>query len=397
MSLVKRGKKVLSPALGHYTQLEIEKGIGSYLIGKNKKKYLDFACGIAVTNTGHCHPQVVSAAIRQVKKIIHNCAGVTYTDANIEYLEKLQKVVPIKNAHFFLTQSGSEAIEGAIKCAKQVTKKQEILVLKGGFHGRTYAALSATSSNPKYKEGYGKMVPGIKIVPRDLTKIKKAITKNTAAILTELVLGEGGYEANDSHFIRQLRKLCTQKKVLLMIDEVQTGFGRTGKLFASDWYNLIPDIMTLAKGIASGFPLGVIVIKPELSKKWPTSSHGGTYTGNLVACAAASATLAVIKKEIPKMKTKIKILDDQLQKILKKYPNVFSKISGLGYMKAIHLKNKQIAKPFLDLALKNQLLLITTGKDGDGIRIVPPVTISTNDLTKGLKILDKVAGELLTP
>lgn len=387
MELSQRGNNVISQVLGHYTQLEVVKGSGAYLFDKNGKKYLDFASGIAVTSTGHCHPAVVAAAEKQLKKIIHNCAGVTYNETNISCAEKIQSVVPIKNSRIFFTQSGSEAIEGALKAAKYVSQRDGIIALKRGFHGRTMGAMSITSSKPYYSEGYGELMPNSYIADHFIAAIDKLNNGQIAAIITEPVQGEAGYVAHNKKFIQDLRKYCTEKNIYLIFDEVQSGFGRTGKMFASEWYGVEPDIMALAKGIASGFPLGAVVMKQEISDKWDTSKHGGTYTGNLVSCAAAIATIDIIKKELPKMAKKTALFTDTLASLVIKYPNILKKQTGLGFMIGLQCKNKDTASYIMKIALEKGLLLINCGPKGDTLRLVPPITISIAELKKGLDII----------
>ncbi|MDR1997312.1 MAG: aminotransferase class III-fold pyridoxal phosphate-dependent enzyme [Candidatus Margulisbacteria bacterium] len=394
MNLVERSDRVLSRVLSHFTELEIERGSGSYLYGLDGKAYLDFASGIAVTGTGHCHPEVVRAAMEQLKKLIHNCAGVTYASANIELAEKLQKIVPIKDARFFLTQSGSEAVEGALKAAKYVSGKSGIIALQGGFHGRTMGALSVTTSKKSYTDGYGELLPHTFIAAPDLDSVAKLNNGNIAAVITELVRGEGGYSALDREFIRQLRAYCSEKNIYLIIDEVQSGFGRTGKMFAAEWFDLEPDIMSLAKGIASGFPLGAVVLKKAISDAWKPSAHGGTYTGNPVACAAGVATLDILTGELPRMPAKIKAVEEACDRLIAKYPRVFIRRQGLGYMIGLVCASGGICGALRQAALAQGLLLISSGSGGEVVRLAYPVTASIPELEKGFALLDRAAGEL---
>jgi len=384
--LISRAEKTLSNVLGHYTRLEVIKGKGSLLFTADGKKLLDFASGIAVTNTGHCHPEVVKAIKAQADSLIHNCAGVTYAEPIISYAEKLKKIIPVKDARFFFNQSGSEAVEAAIKAARYTTKKPMILALDRGFHGRTYAAMSATSSNPKYSRGYGKLVADIKVVKRDLKFIKKYQPDKVAAVITELVLGEAGYLAEDKFFIKSLADYCQKNKILLIIDEVQTGFARTGKMFACEWYGIKPDIIALAKAMASGLPMGAVAMNKKISDSWTTSAHGGTFGGNPVAAAAASATLDVLSKELPLMPKKIKLIDQYLDLI----KDMGYGSTGLGFMRGIQLRSAQQFLEVQSKAVSRGLLLISNGKSGDVIRLAPPVTISLKDLNKGMQIITEI-------
>ena len=394
MNLVERGNNVLSNVLGHYTQLEVVSGKGAYLIGADGRKYLDFASGIAVTNTGHHQPKIIKAAKAQLDKIIHNCAGVTYNETNIACAEKIQSIVPIKESRIFFTQSGSESVEGALKAAKFASQKDGIIALKNGFHGRTMGALSVTSSKEHYSSGYGKLVPNTYFADHNMESIKELNNGKIAAVITELVQGEAGYIAHDKKFIQELAAYCKKEKIFLIIDEVQSGFGRTGKMFASQWYEIEPDIMCLAKGIAAGLPLGAVVMKKEISDKWETSKHGGTYTGNLVSCAAAIANIELIKQELPKMEKKIEFFKKNIDKLIKDYPNVFKKRSGLGFMIGLHCKNKETTGFIGKLALEKGLLLINCGPNGDCIRLAPPITVSTKEIKQALAIIEKICQEI---
>lgn len=393
MNLKERSDQVLSRVLSHFTDLEVIKGKGSYLYGSDGKKYLDFASGIAVTGTGHCHPQIVKAATAQLKNLIHNCAGVTYHRANVEFAEALQRIVPIKDARIFLCQSGSEAVEGCLKAAKYVSKKSGIIALKQGFHGRTMGALSVTSSKQLYRDGYGDLMPNTFFAEHDLASVKKLNNGNIAAVILELVQGEAGYTAFDKKFVQDLRKYCTENKIFMIIDEVQSGFARTGKMFACEWYDLEPDLMSMSKGIASGLPLGAVVMKKEISDSWHTSAHGGTFTGNLVACAAGTATIDVLQKELPKMPAKIAKLAAGLDELIKKHPQTYVNRTGIGFMIGFGCKDGETVKKVRANALADGLLLISSGPHGEKLRLAPPITISLKEIEEGLKILD-LAGSL---
>jgi 4-aminobutyrate aminotransferase len=395
MNLKERADKLLSKVQAHYyPDLEVKSGKGSYVYGLDGRKILDFSCGVAVTSTGHCHPKVVAAIAKQAKNMIHNCIAISYHPTAIEYMEALQKVVPIKDARFFLCQSGSEAIEGALKVAKYVSGKSGIIALKGGFHGRTIGALSITSSKKLFQEGYGDLVPNSFFADYSIESIAAANNGNIAAVITELVRGEGGYAPHEIKFIQDLRKYCTQNNIFLIIDEVQTGFLRTGKMFASEWYRIEPDIMAISKAIASGLPLGAVVMKKEISDKWSTSAHGGTFLGNLIACAAGSATLDVLASELPKMPKKIDILHKEIDKLITAFPKIFISRQGVGFMQGLVCADGQTCGKLRTKALQLGLLLLNSGANGEVIRLVPPVTISAADLRKGFKILAEAARTL---
>lgn len=397
MKFNKRSKKVFSPVLGKYFgDFEIDSAKGCYLYGTDGKKYLDMSSGIAVTNTGHCHPKVVASASKQLKKLIHICIGIACYEPYVKLAEMLQKIVPMKDAQFFFCQSGSEATEAAIKLAKYATKKPGIIALKGGFHGRTYGSLSMTTSKMKYRDGYQPLVPNVYVIEEDLAKIEKTLkTKKIAAVMTELILGEGGYALRSKKFIKGLRQICNKYGALLIIDEVQSGIGRTGKWFLSEHYGVKPDIVCLAKGLASGFPLGGIAAPAKLMAKWSPGSHGGTFGGNPVCCAAAIATLEVIKKE-KLMANAAKMgnyLTAQLKKLQKKYP-VIKDVRGFGLMVGVEIGDWDKVSKIMAYCLKKQVVIIPTGGGGTVIRFIPPLTINKKQINQALKVFTSALASL---
>jgi 4-aminobutyrate aminotransferase-like enzyme len=249
--------------------------------------------------------------------------------------------------------------------------------------------MSLTSSKEKYSKPYEPLVPGFEIKPRDLELLKKENLADVAGIVTELVLGEGGYVAMSKEFVQGLRKICDENGIVLIFDEIQTGFGRTGKMFGFEHYGVIPDILCLSKAIASGLPLGAAVIKKELSQKWETSTHGGTFTGNPVATAAASATLKVLAHSLEKIDPKIEALKTGLEALKQKFPKLISEFRQLGFMMALVMQTPEISKKFRELCLENNLLMIACGKDYETVRVLPAVTVSVAEIKLGLKIMQK--------
>ncbi|MFH1361348.1 MAG: aminotransferase class III-fold pyridoxal phosphate-dependent enzyme [bacterium] len=385
----KRGEKVLSPVLGRYfSDFELAKAKGCYLFDTKGEKYLDFSSGIAVCGTGHCHPKVVAAAQKQLKNLIHICVGIANYDSYITLAEKLSKIVPINNAQIFLCQSGSEAVEAAIKLAKYSTKKPGIIALKGDFHGRTLGALSLTTSKMKYRDGYEPLVPEVYIAKHSLSAIEELMKNNKiAGLIFEPILGEGGYVPLPKELIQGIRNLCSKYHVLMIADEIQSGFGRTGKWFAIDHSKVKPDIICMAKGIASGFPLGAIAAPAEIMAKWSPGSHGGTYGGNPVCCVAAIATIDVIKQEklLQNAKTLGNYLIGKLKQLAKKYPAIKA-VRGPGLMIGVDFGDSTVVRKIIDNCLKNGLVIIPTGADGTVIRVIPPLTISKPQIDQGLKI-----------
>lgn len=393
--LVSRAIKVLSPALSHYTTLEIEKGRGAYLISKDGKKYLDFACGIAVTNLGHCHPKVVAAAVKQAESLIHACAGIVYYEANVLLAEKLSKICPGGLTMSFFCQSGTEATEGSIKLAKYVKNKQGIIAFQGGFHGRTLGALSVTTSKQKYRDHYEPLLPNIYIAPyskeNSLDEVEKILrSKQIAGVIVEPVQGEGGYIVPSKEFLSGLRNLCNKYEVLLIFDEVQTGFGRTGKMFACEHFGVYPDIMAVAKGIASGFPLGAVIAKESVMMQWSPGAHGGTMSGNPVSCAASIATIDIIEKEklseaAAKMGNYLKI---KLERLKKNYPSIID-VRGLGLMIGVEFEEGNTVKQILENCLKGGLILISCGTRDQVIRFIPPLIITKEQIDTAVNIFEE--------
>ena len=396
MSLKERADKVLSPVLGHYfADFEVEKGKGAYLFGTDDKKYLDFATGIAALPMGHCHPKVVKAAVAQTKKLIHTCAGVAYYEANIALGEKLQAITPSGLDMVFFNQSGSEAVETAMKLAKYTTKKAGIICFKGGFHGRTMGALSITTSKDKYRDHYDPFLPEVYIAEKSIESVQKIIAEvgadKIAAAIIEPIQGEGGYLISDPTFIKGLVSLLKENGILLIADEVQSGFGRTGTWFGFEHYGIVPDIVAMAKGIGSGFPLGAVIAREDLMKAWTTGAHGGTMTGNPVTCAAALANIEAIEEE--KVLENVKALGEfalkKLKKLKKKNPKI-KDVRGLGLMLAVEFETGEEVVDIRMKALEKGLVLISCGPKDNIIRIVPPLNIKKAQLNKGLKILAEV-------
>jgi 4-aminobutyrate aminotransferase len=307
-----------------YTDLVVERGSGSWIETITGDRYLDYTCGIAVTNTGHAHPRVVAAIAEQAAKIIHAQQNILYHKPGLELHERLPGTFPGlgdgESAALFLSNSGAEAIEAAVKLAKYATRRPGIIAFRGGFHGRTHGAMALTSSGIRYRGHFEPLLGGIHFAPYpyplrnptgrtdeaalafSLAGIEELFATliypdDVAAFLVEPILGEGGYVVPPDGFLPALREVADRHGILLIADEVQTGMGRTGRMWASEWVAARPDIMVMAKGIASGMPLSGIMARPELLGRFGPGAHGGTYGGNAVACAAAVATLDVIESE----------------------------------------------------------------------------------------------------
>ncbi len=416
-----RGDLVLSPVLSHFTRLNIAYGKGSYLYSTDGAEYLDFTAGIAVASTGHCHPDVVEAIQRQAETLIHACAGVVYYGPNVALAEKLGAILDYDLTSCFFTQSGTEAIEACLKMAKYVTGNHRILAFTGGFHGRTMGALSVTTSKDKYRQGFGPMLDGVEFFPfpyayrspwestpdtfddvavSQLEAYFETIGNDFAAAIIEPIVGEGGYIPASSAFLKVLRRLCTEHGMLLIFDEIQTGMGRTGAWFNFHHHDVIPDIIALSKGIASGMPLGACVSTPTLMAKFSPGAHGGTYGGNPVCCQAALATIEVLSQCLPDISRKSQLAFSQLRLQLDDHPNV-GDIRGQGLMIGIEVVKDvttrdpapQLTQTIMTKASEEGLLIVSCGIHGNVLRIMPPLTISDEELAIGLSILISVFDE----
>src|SRR3989338_4555999 len=385
-----RGQSVLSHVLGKYfDDFEVAAGRGSYLIDYRGQKYLDFAAGIACNVTGHCHPKVVAAIKNQAEKLLHVCIGVAYYEPYVKLAEELQKIAPMKNAQAFLCQSGTEAVEAAVKLAKYATRKPGIIAFQGGFHGRTLGALSITTSKMKYRDGYAPLLPEVYIAPLDLRVVKGLIeSRSIGGLIIEPILGEGGYIEVENSFLKGLRQLCDANGVLLIFDEVQTGIGHTGQWFASQHAGVVPDIITVAKVIASGLPLGACLAGAEIMAKWSPGAHGSTFGGNPVACAAASATLEVIKKEklLQNAARLGAYLKKNLSELQTQHSELIKAVRGRGLMLGVDLGAGEPVKQIINYCLEKKLVLISTGGDGTVIRFIPPLNVKKTEIDRALAI-----------
>ena len=407
-----RAKRVLSPVLGHYTWLPLSRGEGSWLLTDDGRRILDLTCGIAVTPIGHAHPKVVAAIAAQAQKLSHICAGVALYEPNVALAEELVKVTPSGLDTVFFGNSGAEAIEGSLKLARQVTRRNAVIVFRGGFHGRSTGAAAVTTSKAAYRRGYGTLLPDVYMVPfpyplacpiepahdaqmcadHCLAELEVLLEhqvppEHVAAILIEPVLGEGGYIAPPASFLRALRELATRIGALLLFDEVQTGFGRTGAWFASQKVGVTPDVLILAKALGGGLPLGAIVAPHELHERWLTGTHGSTFGGNPVSCASGLATLEVIRDEglVARAERLGDLMTRELAPLLAD-PHV-REVRRFGSMVAVEFDETKRAKAAIAGALERDVLLITCGFHDQVVRFIPPLNISDDDLRHGTRVL----------
>ena len=411
----------LAPSFSEdWPKLAAVRAEGAYLYTEDGREYLDFTSGIGVTNLGHNHPKVMQAAIEQMKLFSHSAVGITLHEPLLRLTEVLPTVMPEGMDMFFFGNSGSEAIEGAIKLARYVSGRPGIIAFRGGFHGRTYGAISVTSVKSKYRLHYEPFVPGVYFteyanpfrcpisnLPADAVDWSMQSLENVfnhyisptevAAILVEPIQGEGGYIIPPADFLKNLRSICDQHGILLIFDEVQTGFGRTGQMFAAQTLGVRPDIMAVAKGIANGFPLGATVASRELMSKWLAGSHGTTFGGNPVACAAALAVQKVIAEENILENCRemgVKFLAG-LQAIQKKC-DFIGEVRGLGLMLALEIvkpdgnKTPDGEKAFkiLNVMLDGGLVGYMAGLTGNVVRLIPPLIVKPEQIEKALEIVE---------
>jgi 4-aminobutyrate aminotransferase len=404
----------LSPVWTHLSGVVVDRAEGATVYTSDGRRYLDFTSGIGVTNTGHCHPRVVAAVQAQAAKVIHAQINIYYHRPILELIEALQPVVPAGLDRFFFSNSGAEAVEASIKLARQATGKPNIIVFQGSFHGRTVATMSCTTSKTIYRLRYQPLMPGVFVAPypyayyygweaeetsrwclKQLRHLLASQTdpSETAAILVEPVLGEGGYVPPPPSFLPGVRRICDEHDILLIADEVQSGFGRTGRFFALEHFEVTPDIMVMAKGLGSGFPISGIAARQKLMDRWVPGSHGGTFGGNAVCCAAAAATVRVIEEEglVEKATRMGEHLLDGLHELQARHPAI-GDVRGLGLMVGTEFTtadgepDKPTAKAVQQRCLDRGLFLLTCGSYDNVIRWIPPLVVNAEQIEQALGI-----------
>jgi 4-aminobutyrate aminotransferase len=425
-AIIDRDSAVTSPSYIKEYPLVVDRGEGVWVMDVDGNRYLDFMAGIAVASTGYSHPKVVKAIQDAAEKFLHICGTDFYYESMVTLCERLATSVPkMGKSKVFLTNSGTEAVEGAIKLARYHTRRQKLIAFKGAFHGRTMGAISLNSSKPGQRAHFGPLLPEVHHIPYSYpyrcsynheaqwcqTNCECASKLETdwftshflpdevAAIFVEPIQGEGGYILPAPKFLKDLRRICDQHGILLIFDEVQSGIGRTGQMFAAETLDVAPDILLSAKGIASGMPIGAIIAR-ESVMSWPSGTHGSTYGGNPVCCAAANATWDVIQPLLPQIRATGKALYQGLKVLQKKYPFI-GDIRGTGLMIGAEfvLPDNSPAADYVgkleQLAFKKGLLLLSCGKST--LRFAPPLIITEAEITVGLEILDQCLTELGVP
>ncbi|GEN45905.1 aspartate aminotransferase family protein [Alkalibacillus haloalkaliphilus] len=415
----------LAPGMAKdHPNLPVEKAEGCYYYGIDGEKYLDFTSGIAVENVGHRHPKVVQAIKDSADHLVHGPSGVIIYEPILKLAEQLQSVLPEPLDNFFFGNSGTEAIEGAIKLAKHATERPYVISFTGCFHGRTVGALSVSTSNSKYRKflqpswlTYQLPYADPSSCPVDedpdvyfANQLEEAAeslfnhqveAEEVACMIVEPVLGEGGYVIPPKGWLQKMREICDRHGILLIFDEVQTGFGRTGEWFAAQTFGVTPDIMAIAKGIAAGMPLSATVASKELMSKWPLGSHATTFGGNPIACAASIASLDVIKNEnlIENTKDVGQYAFERLQKLAEKH-GVIKDVRGVGLMIGIEMQSLgeqevgDLVMDILNSCLQKGVLYYLCGQKGQVIRMIPPLVVTKEEIDFGLNVLDEVLTEL---
>ncbi len=384
MSFIEEGDKYL---IGNYKRFPIsfEKGEGVYLYDTNGKKYLDFLSGIAVNTLGYNYSPLTEAICEQAKKVLH-VSNLFYIQPQINVAKLL-----VENScgdKVFFSNSGAEANEAAIKLVRKYfydkgQKKYEMITFKGGFHGRTLKTLAATAQ-PKYHEGFEPLPEGFRYAEfNNINSVKENLTPQTAAVMLEIIQGEGGINLADKDFVAELYNLCKEEDILFVVDEVQTGIGRTGKLFAYQHYNIEPDIITSAKGLGSGVPIGATIAKEEVAKSLTPGTHGSTFGGNYLATVAAEVVLNEVLK--PDFLQNVRENGNYLVKRLKEFN---FKVKGIGLMIGMDLPESINASEVVKKALEKGLILGTAGENT--LRFVPPLIITKKEIDEGVEILREI-------
>ncbi len=410
-AIVQRDRAVTSPSYTRDYPLVVSRGQGCMVEDVDGNVFLDMTAGIAVTATGHAHPEVVKAIQEQSARLLHMSGTDFYYEPMVELAEQLAIRAPFPQpqsnstfpAKVFFTNSGAESNEGAIKLARYYTKRSLIVAFLGAFHGRTYGAMSLTGSKAVQRENFGPLVPGVTHIPygthASLDYLEKHLfgtilpPQEVAAIVVEPIQGEGGYIVPEDGFLKRIREICDRHGILMVVDEVQAGMGRTGRLFAIEHWGVMPDIITTAKGIASGLPLGAILARPELMT-WPPGSHATTFGGNPVACAASIATLRLLESGLMTNATQMgELLQASLSELHQRFPRV-SLPRGKGLMVAVDLLDEQgnldhkLRDRIIQEAFLGGLLLLGCGKAA--IRFCPPLVIDSDQIQIALQIISDI-------
>jgi 4-aminobutyrate aminotransferase len=407
------GIELLAPVWTHLTEVQPVRAEGIYLYDAAGTRYTDFTSGIGVVNTGHCHPKIVQAVQEQAGQLIFGQMNIVVPPMTVKLAQMLNEVTPVEIDRFFFSNSGAEAIEACVKLARSATGRRNIIVFQGSFHGRTHQTMAMTTSKYIYRHNYQPLPGGIFVAPfpysysygwddeqttefclrqLDLLLHSQTSPDETAAIVIEPILGEGGYVPAPAFFLQALRALCDQHGILLAVDEVQTGFGRTGKFFCFEHAAIVPDMIVMAKGLGSGMPISAVASRADLMAHWKVGTHGGTYGGgNAVATAAARATIAVIHEEglVENAAVMGDYLQEGLRELQAEHP-LIGDVRGRGLMVATEFTtaagqpDTATASAVQQACLKRNLLLLTCGSYGNVLRWIPPLIVTQAQIDDAL-------------
>jgi 4-aminobutyrate aminotransferase len=410
--------------VGRYSPVTVDRGEGIYVWDTDGNRWTDFTSGIAVTNTGHCHPRVVAAIQEQAGKIIHAQQNIFAHEPMLKAAAALTETLPARLNQVFWANSGAEAVEGAIKLAKVATHRSAVIAFRGAFHGRTHAAMSVTSSRAKVRGHYEPLLSSMYFAPypyvlrspykgsaedadlRYLAELEHlfetmVMPDDVAAMIVETIAGEGGYLVPTARWFQRVRELCDRHGILLIVDEIQSGMGRTGKMWGFEHFGIVPDIITVAKGIASGLPVSAVVADRAVMDAWAPGAHGGTYGGNAVGTAAAYATLQVMKDErLPENAAAMgEVLREGLLRIQARHP-VIGEVRGFGLMQAaefIHQDgspNPAAVAHVIQRCQDERLLLLNCGTWDQAIRIIPPLIVNEQQIEDFLDIFNRAVASI---
>ncbi|MDH3259607.1 MAG: aminotransferase class III-fold pyridoxal phosphate-dependent enzyme [Acidimicrobiia bacterium] len=415
-----RSDDALAPILAYSTDILADRAEGLWIYDQEGNRYADFACGTAVTNLGHNHPNVIAAARAQMDRVVH--AGCVFRyESIIRLAEKLRTITPPGIEKFGFANSGAEAVEAAVKLARHVTGRQGVITMRGAFHGRTMGSVAYTTSNARYRDGYHPILGSVFVTPFPRPyrwgksadestqlaldelgyKFKHEVTpKNIAAFLIEPMQGEGGYYPSPPTFLEALRELADQHGIMLIFDEVQSGFGRTAEWFSSDHYTVDPDIIAMGKAIANGLPLSSYGASADVLDRWPVGAHGTTFGGNPVSCAAAGAVIDTMQTLLPHARELSAHAFERLHKLQVTHDTI-GEVRGLGLMIGIELvKDLTSREPDADAmkfvsryALEDELIVISCGPDGNVIRFIPPLITTIEELDRAIDTIDAALTE----
>lgn len=421
-------RSVVPPVWGRIFNIAVDHGEGSWLVTTDGERYLDYTSGIGVTNTGHAHPRVVKAIQDQAAKLLHGQQNIVYHEPGLRLYERLQTLLPGGPWSAFLSNSGAEAVEAAVKLARVATGRPVIIGFRYSFHGRIGNAMALTAAKDVYRAAFEPLPGSIYHTAYpycyraaggahdpaactcdweeqlDLLFHQMIYPEKVAAIIVEPVMGEGGYLVPPPDFLPRLRALTAKHGILLIADEVQTGFGRTGEIFAVRHWDVEPDILVMAKGIASGLPLSGIIARRELMERWPVSSHGGTYGGNVVSCAAANATLDVIADEglVENARARGEQFLAGLRALASRHPSI-GDVRGLGLMVALEfvkpgegdgrVPDSALTKRVQAACFAHKLMLLTAGTNVNVVRIIPPLVTTAAEVDQALAIIGEALAE----